>query len=225
MPTQKEKPIIFNTQMVSAILNNSKTMTRRVVKKGGVQYCGESGLDKMGKIIDGVLHYTMQTEVDASKEYHEKCPYGKIGDRLWVRETFCYGEIVEVDTSDGYPEDCYISQCPDENEFIPKEYCFRNDIGIEEVIWKPSIHMFRKHSRINLEITDIRVERVQDISHEDAIAEGFPDNIEPNNYGTGSRARDWFAKLWDSINAKRGYGWEVNPCVWIITFKVLKREV
>ncbi len=82
--------------------------------------------------------------------------------------------------------------------------------------WKPSIHMFRKDSRILLEITDIRVERVQDISRVNACAEGVA-----NNY-PGIDTILTFHKLWDTINAKRGYGWEVNPWVWVIEFKILK---
>ena len=205
----KEHPIIFNTEMVKAILDDRKTQTRRVIKKGGVQYCRESGLDKMGEVIDGVLHYTMQTEVDASAEYEEKCPYGKIGDRLWVRETWMH----RYEGNHGRQIKHNIIHK------AGKEY-----YG-EYFKWKPSIHMPRWASRIDLEITDIRVKRIQDITIEDVFKEGIEDVWTRHGTISPSILKEIeyeFSKLWDSINAKRGYGWEVNPFVWCISFK---REV
>ena len=222
-----ERPIIFNTEMVKAILNGRKTQTRRVIKpqpdysvlKKGVTLephkCPELGPVHLGCREWGL--YSLPYEPRNVPCFAYNCPYGKIGDRLWVRETFCLGEIVGADTSDGYPEDIYVSQCPEENSTISKEYCLRHDIGIEDVIWKPSIFRFRKDSRITLEITDIRVERVQDIRIDNILKEGAPEKY--NNLMTPNI--DWFIELWDSINAKRGYGWEVNPFVWVIEFKKL----
>ncbi|KKL50505.1 hypothetical protein LCGC14_2304830 [marine sediment metagenome] len=240
METIKERPILFKTESIQAILDDRKSQTRRVVKpqpdysilKEGVTLeahkCPVLGPVHLGRREWG-LYGTPYKATDVPC-FAYNCPYGKIGDRLWCKETFCIGEIVEVDTSDGYPEDCYVSQCPEENSIIPKEYCLRHDIGIEDVIWKPSIHMFRKDSRIDLEITDIRVERVQDISWEDLLAEGYPQpkkgiTKESIIYPTMTKMLEWFIPLWDSINSKRGYGWNVNPRTWVIVFKVLSKEL
>lgn len=155
---------------------------------------------------------------DRTKPLH--CPYGGPGDRLWVRETFNRTDpgglnglyYYRADT--GFPwGDAYI--------------------GIEA--WKPSIFMPREASRITLEITDVRLERVQDISEADAIAEGLykfsgrqlcgmpeVDTWDGRNffYHPDTRAARFdYWNLWDKINAKRGFGWDKNPWVWVITFK------
>lgn len=123
------------------------------------------------------------------------------GDRLWVRETwYCAG----VDESDGYP------------------VRYREGATVQEdvsISWRPSIFMPRWASRITLEITGVRVERLQDITEEDAKEEGVPPMIfSDGGYGKPDY-RDGFRQLWDSINAKRGFGWDVNPWVWVIEFR------
>lgn len=130
------------------------------------------------------------------------CPYGQPGDRLWVRETW--------------------AQHPDEAGIIWRATdpgWDDNDYGIK---WKPSIFMPRWASRITLEVTSVRVERVQDITPRDVVAEGI--YHEPGEWGP-DEAYDHlikgFAHLWDQINAKRGYSWDANPWVWVIGFKVL----
>ncbi len=218
----KERPIIFNTEMVKAILDGRKSQTRRILK------VPKNGRIKPGTVVHSNGVISICFDQSGCAEWKTlKCPYGKIGDRLWVRETFCLGEIVGADTSDGYPEDIYVSQCPEENSTIPKEYCLRHDIGIEDVIWKPSIFMFRKDSRIALEVTDIRVEKINQITDLDAIAEGIewddacPEGVS-NGYCPGAfdRPSESFAYLWDFINAKRnGCSWIDNPWVWVIEFK------
>lgn len=120
------------------------------------------------------------------------CPYGTIKSKLWVKETFCYTDLgviykADMDDADMKLFDSYLK-------------------------WKPSIFMPQKLSRITLEITGIKVERIQDISLDDCWKEG----IAPE-YGIGGKAR--FIILWDSINAKRGYGWSVNPWVYVIEFR------
>lgn len=156
-----ERPIIFGTTMMRALLAGRKTQTRRVVKP-------------QPKIVD-----------------RDKwpCPYGAPGDRLWVRETWALGAHASaiVYRADG--------------EFAP---------GAGR--WRPSIHLSRKLARITLELTDVRVQRVQEISQFDAMQEGFD--------GPDHKAN--FCKLWDTINAKRGYQWASNPWVWALTFKVVK---
>ncbi len=247
MKLTKERPIIFNTEMVKAILDGRKTQTRRVIKpqpdysilKKGVTLephkCPILGPVHLGRKEWGLYRKPYQPTAVPCFAYD--CLYGKIGDHLWVKETYCLGNITEADSIDGHSEGCYVSQCPDENNIIPKEYCIRHEITTNDVIWKPSIFMPRKLSRIDLEITDRRVERVQDIKPEDCEAEGIwgetkasPINGLPYEIYHYQELEypgpvTAFHGLWDSINAKRGYGWEVNSWVWAVTFKVLKKEV
>lgn len=163
----KERPILFNGEMVRAILAGQKTQTRRIPPK-----------TQQGSLF---------------------CPYGHPGDRLWVKETFAYaqdGTVVYRASMVGSPWDA---------------------ITRRAITWHPSIHMPRWASRITLEITDVHVERVQDIHEEDAIAEG----IDPRklSYLSGERAVTKFSVLWNSIYAADGLGWDVNPWVWVVTFK------
>ncbi|KKL73500.1 hypothetical protein LCGC14_2074310, partial [marine sediment metagenome] len=150
----------------------------------------------------------------------EECPYGQVGDRLWVRETFCIAcdEAVASTTGDDIARNkpCYRAEPANQPA---QDFC-------EFPHWKPSIHMPRWASRITLEITGVKVERVQDISEEDAKAEGVTAkyvggslslaNMDYLSYQAG------FCEVWDSINAKRGYGWDVNPWDWALTFKVVE---
>ncbi len=215
----KERPILFKTEMVKAILDDRKTQTRRVVK------IPENGRIKPGTVVysNGVISICFD-QSGCAEWKTLKSPYGKIGDRLWVKETYCQGVITEADTIDGYSEGCYVSQCPDENDIIMKEYCIRRRITTEDVIWKPSIFMFRKYSRILLTITDIRVERVQDISDKDILAEGVKIRMKDGivlidlasditgflpkrdfhsvAYSTSEILRAFMGQLWNSINAK-----------------------
>lgn len=187
----KERPIIFNGAMVRAILSGDKTQTRRVIRRQPFEW--ESHLCYVPRKMIG--HYNLLNKADI----YESNPFGIPGDRLWVRETFaCLGAI-----KDNY-----------------KSGIFRADDPDAHVIWKPSIHMPRKFSRINLEITNVRVERIKDISEQDAQNEGLIDNfISP---GDGHSASYHFVNLWNSINEKRGFGWNENPWVWVIEFEVIK---
>lgn len=147
------------------------------------------------------------------------CPYGKVGDQLWVRETFG----MKVRTVVGTPHESLCYRADKDNEI-----CAYSASGNEiPVKWKPSIHMPRWASRINLEITDIRVERLNDISEQDAIAEGIQKYKGPLRWVryldavTGEAnfncARDAFVSLWESINGAGS--WSANPWVWVIEFK------
>lgn len=184
----KERPILFSTEMVKAILDCRKTMTRRVVKPQSL-FEGKDGI---------ITRYPNQ----------EGCPYGQVGDRLWVRETFCYKrDPITAITSDN--EFWYRATNPEVIKIDDDgSHAFRKD-GWSASPWLPSIHMPRKASRITLEITNIRVERVQDITAGDTVKEGV----------TGMS----FQPLWDSINAKRGYSWQSNPWVWVIEFRQVKK--
>lgn len=144
------------------------------------------------------------------------CPYGQPGDFLWVRESF-------MDITDHFPGNLHYRACatPADEEWLKSE-------GRK---WKPSIHMPRKHSRILLEIVNIRVEQIQDISEDDAKAEGvqpMAQNSETlNNYlamRTGLQYKPAFSFLWDKINEHRGFGWDANPWVWVVEFKKAKGE-
>ena len=180
----KEHPILFSAPMVKAILDGRKTQTRRVIKPQP--------------------YITVGTQPpDWPKKYPELCPYGVVGDRLWVRETWAQLKGSSID-DDGlwYRAD---GEFP---SFIEDELCK----------WKPSIHMFRKYSRITLEITDIRVERVHDISAMDCISEGIPRSDRSDVADRVYEERNEFNMLWDSINGKK-YPWVSNPWVWVVGFK------
>ncbi len=175
-----ERPILFGAAMVRAILEGRKTQTRRAMKPQPAELRDIKGQD---------------------------CPYGRQGERLWVRETFCVDE-------DDQPVVLYRA--------TDHESCGQP--------WRPAIFMPRSASRITLEITAVRVERLQDISEEDAKAEGaefgfcvgrdFHEPCDPED-AVASSYKQGFAFLWDSINAKRGLGWEANPWVWVVKFKRL----
>lgn len=207
-----ESPILMSGAMVRATLGDLKTQTRRVVKpqppanvtafsvsEGGYQY------------LSGIWGQTDAAFVGEPIG----CPYGNRGDRLWVRETWqSAAEMNVVAKADDYF--LYKATDPDWSTFE----CWK---------WRPSIFMPRAACRLPLEITDIRLQRLQDISEEDAIAEGidiFADGAGFTLPGPDGKTGPWhrnpedaYQQLWDQLNAERGYGWEVNPWVWAITFK------
>ncbi len=191
----KERPIVFNTEMIQVILDDRKTQTRRVIKP---QFLNPTwtGTRWVESGNDNTVHFEI------------KCPYGKIGDRLWVRETWCAfvkehiidsPYVYKSDMRDAESEEC-------RQEYIRLGYPYQ---------WKSPIFMPRIASRITLEITDIRVERVQDIPEREIFKEG----ITPANWAGCNTDKEILARLWNSINYKRGYSWESNPWVWVIQFK------
>lgn len=189
----KERGIIFNAEMVKAILDGRKTQTRRIVKN--VMLDNGIWLKKPTKTRSGTTTHVLH----APK--HNLCPLGKIGDRLYVREAFKAGVCTE--STIAYKA----THKPSDLE----------EGWYEEIKWTPSIHMPRRYSRITLEITNIRVERLNDISNDDAKSEGCW-------YGRGGGVpdkaltpSDQFPTLWEEI-----YGdgsWSSNPWVWVIEFK------
>ncbi len=200
----KERPIIFSTPMVQAIREDRKTQTRRL---RGLEELNQS-LDKEWKvgIVQAGLHSWWSASCDWTWSYRLDCPYGQPGDRLWVKETWKPDHTFEdggiprlgIKWGEGVT---WKAGNPDQSD-----------------PWKPSIHMPRWASRINLEITDIRAERLQDIDDDEAEAEGFVYYGETLDEPT---PREKFIQYWDSLNAKRGYRWEANPFVWCISFKKL----
>ncbi len=214
----KERPILFNSEMVRVILEGRKTQTRRVIKP-------QSTIEAGGWV---------------------RCPYGQEGDRLWVKETWRVGAWNEdlgniaVDyKADGKCRREWIN-CPDDDLFNLLWIQSSNDAekagkktdtngkynwkaGESPCRWRPSLFMPRWASRITLKIINIRVERVQEISIVDIINEGVvmlplteKTNPKPRN---GRIIKEKFITLWDPINAKRGFGWDKNPFVWVIEFK------
>lgn len=195
----KERPILFNTEMVRAVLDGRKSQTRRVIKpQPDHRHRDVVFEEKRNKLIEYSMISGCWNEV-----VEHKCPYGKPGDRLWVRETWA---IDPVEKGVWFKADEFWTEANS-----PK--------------WKPSIHMPRKYSRINLEITNIRVERVNDITSYDMVREGVPDSVRQIDlFGAeGDEIRKIkiipFRIFWGSINKSRGYGWDVNPWVWVVEFK------
>ncbi len=195
----QERPILFSGPMVRAILDGRKTQTRRVCKL-------------QPEIVDVEPRYEKNTwGFWHDDEYPNgrcvTCPYGVPGGRLWVRETW----------RQYHPKTSY-------SDGIVYRADAQKALGAgshsDTYQWKPSIHMPRKFCRLLLDVKAIRVERLQDISEDDADAEGV-DAVSMDDMprqAVWSRRQD-FAQLWDSLNKKRGFGWDTNPWVWIIKFE------
>ncbi|WP_163827156.1 hypothetical protein [Proteus vulgaris] len=207
----KECGIIFNAEMVRAILDGRKTQTRRIVKN--VMPDNGTWLKKPTKTRSGTTTHVL----DAPK--HNLCPLGKAGDHLWVRETWMpdaprdgtWGDVEFYGCKDSQ-----LSMIPE--HFRKSEYCIHRASwdGNELVGWTPSIHMPRWASRITLEITDIRVERLKSAGDTEFKAEGYP--LERELTGGSMDPFCWFRNLWDSVSPTN-FKYEDNPWVWVIEFK------
>jgi len=232
-PTERvicKRPIIFSGAMVRAILAGKKTQTRRVITPQPRPERWQSikpGWYTPTVIVKGEQSPGPERFGFASEEEGWPCPYGAPGDHLYVRETW---QTVNSECGPGiaYKADSHFMQPefdgedfgagPSYNyEKYPGDYCmWYTDLcggapASEGYHWRPSIHMPRWASRITLEILDVRVERVQDISQ----AEGM--GIFPHSMSATKR----FRELWDKINSKRGFPWASNPWVWVIEFRRL----
>lgn len=195
-----EHPILFGGEAVRAILDGRKTQTRRVINPQSFK------LDGGGHpYID--MGYPDEWD-GAGLRRDILCPYGQPGDLLWVRETWNSDQQYASWKPSEIPQGAPLYYKADESGKPDPD-------GITP-IWRPSIHMPRWASRIALRVTDVRVERVQDITDYDCQCEG----LLHNNYSNNIRGQ--FTDLWDSINAKRGYSWSSNPWVWVVEFR---REV
>lgn len=202
----RERPILFSAPMVRALLGGSKTQTRRVAKVPAnatdVRYWAPpSGRSQPGWADPGLNYWTPDASGATLSNHLDPCPYGQPGDRLWVRETFAKIEgqtrpWIETDYRATYTHGDRLGDL----------------LGIKKR-WTPSIHMPRAASRITLEVAGLRVERLQDISRGDAMAEGCPFP----NMAQGDDPRQWYADLWSEINGPDS--WTANPWVWVVEFK------
>jgi hypothetical protein len=223
----KEHPILFSTGMVQAILESRKTQTRRVVNAEPETY-------------DYFNIKGLNVPIEKMPRY---CPYGQVGDKLWVRETFVLESDMEYYGDNKLPTDRPIQTIPDDGQWgeyhiIPHYRATEPEPNIvseeqddwdDRTRWKPSIFMPRWASRITLEITGIRVERLQDITEEDAVAEGVAPKL--GKYITvtdetilkikKSEALRNYKSLWNKINGKK-HSWQSNPYVWVIEFRRLE---
>lgn len=215
----KTRPILMNGAMVRATLAGAKTQTRRVVSPQPpsghvwIGWCASS------------LHRTDEEKsvwaLDDSSQLHNahrvRCPHGRPGDRLYVRETFGY---MSPDEHQRPHSECNIEYradlapgCTDRPGNWPVGECADDP---ERPRWRPSLHMPQSASRITLEITGVRVERLQDISTEDIIAEGLSTTL--RGYDAECDLRDQWRKLWEST----GGDWDSNPWLWVINFAKVK---
>ena len=196
----KERPILFNGEMVRAILDGRKTQTRRVLKE-------QPEGDLLGFLVGN-------------------CPFGEVGSKLWVRETFWHRKEDGISTyADGsmrtHPSAIIGSKYVDEQD-VSNWPSIASSFGYKTV---PSIHMPRWASRITLEITGMRVERLNDISAEDAKAEGLEDRdwmgpseiTLPCGKTVHGQSVECFKALWESINGPGS--WALNPWVWVVEFR------
>ncbi|CNK69061.1 phage-like protein [Yersinia mollaretii] len=187
-----EKPILFNAEMVNAILSGRKTQTRRIMK---------SDYMEIAENDDGLL-WPWREDCERGGDIWYPCPLGKPGDQLWVREAFATGLCTESTLA---------YRATHKTEDLEEGWG-------ETIKWTPSIHMPRWASRINLLITGVRVERLNDISDADASAEG----CKISSMQSGECLSDMFARLWKSIYGDES--WQANPWVWVINFERMEAK-
>lgn len=228
----KERPIIFSAPMVRAILEGRKSQTRRIVK-APIDFLGAGGSKGEDwndprywgwEDLENPSHFGVLSRYPEKGDWSIRCPYGVPGDRLWVRETWSqdhrdfYPSFPIVYRADGYPAEWEIENGTIESPEVGRRFPFK---------WRSSMFMPRWASRITLEVTDVRVERLQNISEADAEAEG----IQPFERCAGQSVYRWhgvdsplaanpvsaYATLWESINGKDS--WDANPWIWALSFK------
>lgn len=201
----RELQILFNTKMVRAILEGRKTVTRRVVKFPTNKFTGKIPNADDIEVYERTvycekIHFSERPHFsfNIKPQYH-------LGDILYVRETWQDDTIYTHDST-------------------PGKYFYKADGDVDCYKWKPSIHMPKEAARIWLKVTDVRVERLQDISEREAEKEGFYDDVE---YCVGNTARGHFLELWDFTIKKSEcylYGWDANPWVFVYEFERIEHE-
>jgi hypothetical protein len=202
----RELPILFQTDMVQANLAGRKTMTRRLLKSMSKKFKAECWEIRQ---VDGKFYEAI---IGAEQHFPSeiKCPYGKVGNVLWVRESFCM---------------------PDDEYFYKADGMEKSEHYLWDGKWKPSIYMPKEAARIWLKVLSVKAERAQDISEADAVREGveflFTEHVSGYKYYLGNpaqinlldSAKDSFRSLWISINGQES--WDANPWVWAIEYKIL----
>lgn len=227
----KDSPILCSVEMVEAIGSGRKTQTRRVVKpqptEYGLRWATACGGDFAAWQDPGLM---LDEHSEAGGPCQRKCPYGRVGDRLWVRESHRLTkyeqngeEWVKVDYRVEVDGDCAVRHFRWED--IPRKQRDRLARIKTWGKWRPARFMYRFLARIALGITEIRVESLHKISVADCVVEGYPLgpmddslNLKQLEIGIASR-RGWYRTLWDALNAQRGYPWESNPFCWVISFQ------
>ncbi|WP_302421241.1 hypothetical protein [uncultured Citrobacter sp.] len=221
----KERGMIFNGEMVRAILDGRKTQTRRPLKWKQTRFT------EIGEREDG-SNWPWSEDTEKVCDHWHPCPFGAVGDRIWVRETY-QGPLFDYEHMESYLEDSFKFEKPDfcayraDGKPAPEFYDADDNLHCG---WRPSIHMPRWASRITLDITDVRVERLNGISETDAEAEGIDmealfdsqdcyDCIADHNMTGRPTAKGAFKYLWESIYGEEN--WQANPWVWVIEFKVV----
>jgi hypothetical protein len=223
----RERPILFSGPMVRAILEGRKTQTRRVVAKPEI--APSTTLVEWNTANKAFVPWNWSSGGSyaggsrTGKPFAS--PYGVGGDRLWVRESFAGPDHIG-DGDQGVVG--FGIEYKADGAFRAHGDCGCDGPCSGVLIahpWKPSIHMPRWASRLALELTDVHVERLQAITNDDAVAEGIerwgsgPLAVQPETRALCQSPRAAFGRLWDSLNAKRGYGWDVNPWVWVLAFR------
>lgn len=236
----KERPILMSDPMALAVALNVKTQTRRIIKPqpSMVNFRGEPEPAFVGKaLMPG--YEAIGVRAFDGMQGAVRCPYGAVGDHLVIREAWLY---VGPESGSYITEDVQAAKADPANQTTANVW-YRASRPWEKVKWTPSIHMFRWACRSIREVTEIRVQRLQDISEEDAAAEGlkswtkdgklfkwapFEQHISGEHdpvwawRDMPTSARDAYAKLWDSINGKGS--WDANPWVWAISFKRVESD-
>lgn len=222
----KQRPILFSAPMVRAILDGRKTQTRRLLSPQPLFTRDMVMIGGRGVVrtVEGRTY----TDEECVRGLSYLCPYGVVGDRLWVRETWA---ALDRDGED--PDVLYRADyLPGTGRYTSPCNCGWCDDGEEHAKWRPSIHMPRWASRITLEVTGVRVERLQGLSEADALAEGPLCTTKPSRRlyrATESDAweddpRDAFRRIWERVNYKReGAAWVSNPWVWVVDFKRIEQ--
>ncbi|EKZ6514951.1 hypothetical protein RYB76_002291 [Klebsiella pneumoniae] len=215
----KERGMIFNGEMVRAILDGRKTQTRRPIQWKQTRFT------EIGEREDG-SKWPWSEDAEHACDFWHPCPFGAVGDRIWVRET--WQAIHDYCDENGHVDERRCARSIPRHRGNYWHPVYQEAWGNEsredrEFPWRPSIHMPRWASRILLEITDVRVERLSSISQEDAKAEGMeltgwrPTYSDPDSGGEVMTPYDNFAELWSSIYGDES--WKANPWVWVIEFK------
>lgn len=213
-----ERPILFSYAMVKALLADRKTQTRRIVKPQPPAEAQDVGLFRSpDPAVDGQWMWLDHPDMDCASPVGEifRCRYGVPGDRLWVRETWAHVPASAYRMSTG------VQQTADPTD---PDMAAVYQAGWERSppTWKPSIHMPRWASRITLDVVNVRIERLNDITEDDAIAEGL-EWVTPGMWAVdtslaiiGDDPRAVYRELWEHINGPGS--WDANPWIWVVTF-------